>query len=74
MHEEVHVQRTVMLKLSPTHEQAKALSQLQAAYNNICNKIVPFVVENRCWNNVALHDLSYYPIRDTTHLGSQMGL
>ena len=35
--------------------------------------VIPFVVENRCWNRVALHHLCYYKIKESIpSLGSQM--
>ena len=66
------MKRTVSIKLSTTPEQEKVLRQLQQEFNSVCNKIVPIAVENRCWNRVALHHLSYYPMREETDLGSQM--
>ena len=64
--------KTVSLKLKSTDEQALALSELQSAYSNACNRLVPIVVENRCWNRVALHNLVYSDLRGKTSLGSQM--
>ena len=66
------MQRTVSIKLNTTPEQSKLLMQLQKEFNHVCNKIVPIAVENRCWNRVALHHLSYYQLRETVDLGSQM--
>jgi putative transposase len=45
---------------------------LQSAYADACNRLVPTVVEHRCWNRVALHQLSYARLREETPLGSQM--
>ena len=64
--------RTVSIKLDTTVDQSTALLALQAAYVDACNTLVPVVVENRCWNRVALHKLSYYDIRANSSLGSQM--
>jgi IS605 OrfB family transposase len=64
--------RTASIKLSVTPEDSLALSRLQAAYADACNQLVPFVVENRCWNRVALHKLTYLCLGTTTPLGSQM--
>ncbi len=64
--------RTVSIKLDTTTEQSESLLALQAAYADACNALVPVVVENRCWNRVALHKLSYYDIRSGSPLGSQM--
>ena len=63
--------RTVSFKLVSSPEQA--LSALADAYAQACNAIVPFVIQHRCWNRVALHHLAYYPVREQLPaLGSQM--
>jgi IS605 OrfB family transposase len=65
--------RTISLKLLATAEQSAALSALAGEFAGACNAIVPFVVEHRCWNRVALHHLAYYPVREQLPaLGSQM--
>ena len=64
--------KTVSLKLKATAEQAQGLLELQVAYSSACNQLVPVVVENRCWNRVALHNLVYSDLRKKTSLGSQM--
>ena len=66
------MKRTVSIKLNPTTEQSKALEELRNSFNAACNLIVPYAVENRCWNRVALHHLCYYQVRETSELGSQM--
>ena len=46
---------------------------MQKAFSDACDKIVPFVVKNRCWNQVDLHHLCYYDVRKSVPvLGSQM--
>ncbi len=64
--------KTVSLKLRTTVEQSLALTELQSAYSSACNRLVPIVIENRCWNRVALHKLTYSDLRENTVLGSQM--
>lgn len=66
------MQRTISIKLQTTPEQDKALADTQAAYTDACNMLVPYVVENRCWNRNKLHNLAYYQIREQSVLGSQM--
>lgn len=66
------MQRTASLKLDTTTEQSRQLTALQAAYTDACNRLVPVVVDHRCWNRVALHQLTYSRLRQETHLGSQM--
>ena len=64
--------RTASIKLSVSPKDSLVLKKLQAAYADACNPLVPFVVENRCWNRVALHNLTYLHLGTTTPLGSQM--
>lgn len=66
------MQRTISIRLDITAEQGKFLSNLQNAYIEACNRIVPEVIEHRCWNRVALHNLTYSKIRSASPLGSQM--
>ena len=64
--------RTASIKLGVTPEQAQRLAALRAAYADSCNRLVPTVIEHRCWNRVALHQLSYTRLRQETPLGAQM--
>lgn len=64
--------RTASIKIKTTDEQSKKLHDVRFAYVDACNKLVPIVIENRCWNRVALHNLAYYDIRQNSTLGSQM--
>ncbi len=66
------MQRTISIKLEVTKEQSVLLRELQEAFVSACNQIVPFAVEQRCWNRVALHHLSYNRVRSVSNLGSQM--
>lgn len=67
------MKRTISLKLDLSEEQKKSLLETQIAFLTSCNEIVPFAVENRCWNRVALHHISYYKVRESIPaLGSQM--
>lgn len=67
------MKRTIVLKLTLSQEQSDSLLETQEAFANACNQIVPFAVESRCWNRVALHHLCYYKIRESiSSLGSQM--
>jgi len=66
------MKRTISIKLDTAPEQAMLLTELQTAFNDACNKIVPTAKSNRCWNHPALHHLIYRKIRETTELGSQM--
>jgi len=64
--------RTASIRLNVDPEQAAALMALQSAYADACNRLVPTVVEHRCWNRVALHHLAYARLRKETPLGAQM--
>ena len=64
--------RTASIKLGVTPEQAQRLAALRAAYADACNRLVHTVIEHRCWNRVALHQLSYTRLRQETPLGAQM--
>lgn len=66
------MKRTISIKLNPTNEQVKSLYALQETYAKACNAIVPFARDNRVFNNVKLHHLSYYSVREISGLGSQM--
>jgi putative transposase len=64
--------RTASILLDTTREQGQALAAVRAAYAEACNRLAPAVIEHRCWNRVALHNLAYSRLRAETHLGSQM--
>jgi putative transposase len=64
--------RTIALKLLPTLEEMPLFKNLQQEFSLACNAIVPYVIEHRCWNRVALHAMSYNKIRQGFRLGSQM--
>lgn len=66
------MKRTISIKLLTSKEQSLKLLALRDQFLTACNSIVPYVVENRCWNRVALHNLSYSKIREKSSLGSQM--
>jgi putative transposase len=67
------MKRTISLKLTLSQEQSDDLIETQLAFSNACKQTIPFVIENRCWNRVALHHLCYYKIRENIpSLGSQM--
>lgn len=67
------MKRTICLKLELTNEEVERLMQTQQAFADGCNAIAYYARANRCWNQVALHQLSYYHIREKLPaLGSQM--
>ena len=49
------------------------LLRLQGVFAQACNVLAGVVVQNRCWNRVALHHLAYHRLREQfPALGSQM--
>lgn len=66
------MKRTISIKLKTNKEQSALLLHLRDAFLGACNEIVPFAVDHRCWNRVALHNLCYSKVRGLTQLGSQM--
>lgn len=63
----------VRLPLNTSPEQLASLERLQAAFAEVCSALWPVVRENRCWNRVALHHLTYHKLREQfPALGSQM--
>jgi hypothetical protein len=67
------VRMQITIPLNTTQEQAKRLHELQAAFAQACNSLIPIVRQTRIWNRVALHHLVYKSLRQSyPSLGSQM--
>ena len=64
--------RTISLKLLAAKDQSALFGELQKAFASTCNSIVPYAMEHRCWNRVALHHMVYHKLRHDSPLGSQM--
>lgn len=64
--------RTACIRLNVTPAQGERLSALRRAYAEACNRLVPLVQKERCWNRVTLHHLGYRRLRQETALGAQM--
>lgn len=63
----------VRIPLHCSAEQHERLLSLQAEFSRACNVVSQLARNNRCWNRVALHHLSYRLVRQTfPNLGSQM--
>ena len=67
-----NTKRTASILIEADATAFSALVDVQAAYAAACNLLVPVVIENRCWNRVALHNTAYDWLRPQTALGSQM--
>lgn len=63
--------RTISIKLLVSADTDAALKSVQFAFSEACNNIVPFAKDNREFNQVKLHHLCYYAIREKSPLGSQ---
>src|ERR1700744_1047059 len=66
------MQRTISILLETPKPESHKLAKLQGVYLTVCNHIAPVAQENRCWNRVALHHLTYSHVRKRYPLGSQM--
>src|SRR5262245_29249430 len=66
------VLKTVSIRLGLSGEEAARLAAVQAAFAHGCNRLVPLVVANRCWNRFDPHGLGYDMLRAETPLGAQM--
>ena len=67
------MKRTGSFKLSTTPQQSEAFSVLARLFSDACNEMVAFVQVHRCWNQLELHHLVYYRVREAfPALGSQM--
>ncbi|MGI9297112.1 MAG: zinc ribbon domain-containing protein, partial [Gammaproteobacteria bacterium] len=53
-------------------EHSDALLRTQCAFSQACNHIVPTAIAERCISRNKLHHLVYYPVRESSILGSQM--
>ena len=61
------------MNLTSAPEEIMSLLHTGDVFADACNQIVLYVVQNRCWNQVDLHHLCYYEIRELfPSLGSQM--
>jgi len=67
-----NTKRTASILIEADAAAFSALVDVQVAYAAACNLLVPVVIENRCWNRVALHNTAYDWLRPQTPLGSQM--
>ena len=66
--------RTVTCAAAPTPEQAEALTAIMQAYNAACNFVSALAWEKHCFNQIALHHLTYRDIRSQFGLPSQLAV
>lgn len=61
------------IPLNANPEQVARLHALQTGFAKVCNAIAPTVQQTKVWNRVALHHLTYRPLREQfPEMGSQM--
>jgi len=63
---------TAIVKLLPTDEQRQTLRQTLERANAACNWISLQAWDTKTFNNVALHHLTYYPVREQFALSAQV--
>jgi IS605 OrfB family transposase len=66
--------RTVTCAAAPTREQAQALKAIMQAYNSACNFVSAVAWEQRVFNQLALHHLTYRDLREQFHLPAQLAI
>jgi putative transposase len=66
--------RTVTCATAPTPQQAEALQALMQAYNAACNFVSALAWEKTCFNQIALHHMTYRDIRQKLGLPSQLAV
>jgi putative transposase len=66
--------RTVTCAAAPTPEQAEALQAVMLAYNAACNFVSALAWEKHCFNQIALHHMTYRDIRNQFGLPSQLAV
>ena len=63
---------TLKIKLLPTDEQAKLLSDTITMFNTVCNEISDIAWKNKTFNTFKLHHLTYHHTRSSSKLSSQL--
>lgn len=63
---------TLQIKLLPTDEQAVMLRKTFSVFNEACNTISQIAWERHVFKQFYLHKETYYPIKGTYHLSSQL--
>lgn len=66
--------RSVTCDTATTPEQAEALKEVMRAFNAACNFVSALAWEKRCFNQIALHHMTYRDIRDKFSLPSQLAV
>jgi IS605 OrfB family transposase len=68
------MKQTLLIKLAPTEEQYKALSQTMERFNEACNYASEIAFSNKAFGQVHLHHLCYRYLREHYKLSAQMAV
>ncbi len=68
------MKQTMLLKLAPTTEQAKALLDTMHAFNAACDYIAEQAFESQVANKFELQKMTYGALRTTYHLPAQLAI
>jgi len=63
---------TLKIKLFPTEEQAKLLTDTIIEFNTACNEISNVAWNNKIFNTYKLHNITYYRIKTSFKLSAQL--
>ena len=63
---------TLKIKLLPTDEQAKLLTDTITEFNTACNEISNVAWDNKTFNTYKLHHLTYHRIKSSFNLSAQL--
>lgn len=66
--------KTVVCKLDTTEEEFKKLIDTVKAFRDACNYISEVAWDNKCFNPVALHHLTYYKTREMFKLPANLAV
>ena len=62
----------LQIKLLPTDRQSDALKKTMSVFNEACNAISQIAWERHTFKQFYLHKETYYPVKETYHLSSQL--
>ena len=68
------MKQTMLLKLAPTEDQAKALLDTMHAFNAAANSVAEVAFSEKSANKFALQKLMYGELRSTSHLPAQLAI
>jgi len=66
--------KTVVCKLKTTEEEFEKLFKTAVKFRDACNYVSEVAWNNRCFNPVALHHLTYYEVREKFNLTANLAI